>query len=61
MKEVAGGCWLSGLAAWALMGTVPGIILIGIGFIVVSWKLVKELQAEAKAESWRKNYPSYKY
>ena len=61
MKEIAGGCWFAGLLAWALMGLIPGLILICIGCIVASWQLVKEKQAEAAAESWRKNYPSYKY
>ena len=61
MKEIMGGCWLTGLLAWALLGTIPGIILIAIGCIAASWQLAKEKQAEIKAASWRKNYPSYKY
>ena len=61
MKEIAGGMWLAGMLAWALLGFIPGTILISIGCIAASWQLVKEKQAEAAAESWRKNYPSYKY
>ena len=61
MKEITGGCWFTGLIAWALLGLIPGIIFIGIGCIAASWQLVKEKQAEAEAESWRKNYPTYKY
>ena len=61
MKEIMGGCWVAGLLAWAMMGAIPGIILIVISCIAASWQLVKEKQAEAAAESWRKNYPSYKY
>lgn len=61
MKEITGGCWFAALVAWAIMGLLPGIILIGIGCIAASWQLVKEKQAETKAESWRKNYPPYGY
>jgi len=61
MKEIAGGMWFAGMLAWALLGFIPGIILISIGFIAASWQLVKEKQAEAAAESWRRNYPPYKY
>lgn len=61
MKEVAGGLWLAGLVVWALIGLVPGLILIGIGILAGAGELVKEKQAEAEKASWRKNYPSYKY
>ena len=61
MKEVMGGCWFSGLIAWALLGIVPAIILFAIGAgagIAALYQEEKQEQAEA---SWRKQYPSYKY
>ena len=61
MKEILGGCWFAGLLAWALLGLVPGLILFGIGCIAGAGELVKEKQAEVEENSWRKNYPSYKY
>lgn len=61
MKEIMGGCWFAGLLAWALLGLVPGLILIGFGTLAGGWKLIKEAEAEKAEESWRKNYPSYRY
>lgn len=61
MKEVAGGLWFAGLLAWALLGIVPGIILLLLGTGAASWKLGRELQAAKAAASWRKNYPPYGY
>ena len=61
MKELIGGLWLLGLLCGALLSISIGFILISIGCIAASWQLAKEKQAEAEAESWRKNYPSYKY
>lgn len=61
MKELMGGLWLTGLIAWALLGPVPGIICIVLGSLAGSCQLVNELRATKTGESWRKNYPSYKY
>ena len=61
MKEVAGGLWLGALGAGALLGFVPGLIMFVLGAIIAGCELVRELQAEKQAASWRKNYPSYKY
>lgn len=61
MKEVMGGCWLAGLLAWALIGPVPGLILLGVGTVAGAGEAVKEYQAAKAAASWRKNYPNYKY
>lgn len=54
MKEVAGGLWFAGLLAWALLGIIPGIILLLLGTGAASWgwavscKLQKLLQAGEK-------------
>lgn len=61
MKEVIGGLWFAGLIVWAMLGFVPGLILIVIGCIAASCKLAQERQAEAAAQSWRKQYPPYRY
>lgn len=61
MKELMGGLWFAGLVAWALLGLVPGLILIGIGIAAASWELVHELQAIKADKSWRKQYPPYGY
>ena len=61
MKEIMGGCWFAGLLAWALLGLVPGLILIGIGCLAASWQLIKDKQAEQIEQSWRKNFPPYRY
>lgn len=61
MKELAGGLWFAGLVAWAVLGFVPGLILIILGMAAASWKLVCELQIEKAEESWRKHYPPYGY
>lgn len=61
MKEIMGGCMFGGLVAWAIMGLVPGLILIGIGVAAGSWELVKEHEQEKAEASWRKSYPPYGY
>lgn len=61
MKEIMGGCWLAGMITWALIGFVPGIILLGIGSIAGAGELVKERQLDKRAASWRKTYPPYGY
>lgn len=60
MKEVSGGLWLAGLLA-LMFSTIGGILLIGAGTLVVVLKLINDNQKQAQVESWRKNYPSYKY
>lgn len=61
MKEICGGLWLAGLGAWALLGLIPGLILISIGAAAGAGALAQERRAERAAQSWRENYPSYKY
>lgn len=61
MKEVIGGLWFAGLIVWAILGFVPGIILIAIGCVAASCELAREQRAEAAAQSWRKQYPPYRY
>ena len=61
MVGVIGGLFVGGLLAGALLGVVPGAILIGLGTAVSCWELYREKRAEAEAESWRRSYPSYKY
>lgn len=56
-----GGLMFGGLVSCALFGFLPGAILILLGAAIGCHQLVKEKQAEAKAESWRAEYPSYKY
>lgn len=61
MKELMGGLWLGALAAGAL-GLIWGAIVLGVlGTLAgaAGW-YDEQLKAE-RAESWRKNYPSYKY
>lgn len=61
MKEIAGGLWLGALCAGAFLGLIPALILFGLGAIIAGCELGRERQAEKRAASWRKNYPSYKY
>ena len=58
---IAGGFSLGGLTAMALFGFTPGLVLLLIGLAITSWELIQEKKNEIRAESWRKNYPSYKY
>lgn len=58
---IAGGFSFGGLTAMALFGFTPGLVLLLIGLAITSWELVQEKKEEIRAESWRKNYPSYKY
>lgn len=59
---VMGGLGLGGLLSWAILGFGPGsIVLLVLGAVVGTCELASEKQAEKQAESWRKNYPSYKY
>lgn len=61
MKELMGGLWFAGLLAWAILGFLPGLVLIGLGAAVAAGVLAKERQAQQQAASWRKNYPPYRY
>lgn len=61
MKELMGGCWLAGLFAGA-MGLYIGAAILGlIGLLAGAASWYDELLHEQQTESWRKNYPSYKY
>ena len=61
MKELTGGLWLAGLLAWAILGLVPGIILLLLGIAAGSCELVRQAAAARAAASWRKDYPPYGY
>lgn len=61
MKELIGGLWFAGLVAWALLGLLPGLICIALGVLAGAGSWYGELLKARQAESWRKNYPSYKY
>ena len=61
MKEIMGGLWCAGLVCCAVLGVVPGLILLGLGAIAGSCIIIRELEQKQQAESWRKNYPTYKY
>jgi len=58
---IIGGLLFGGLLAVALMGLLPGAILLGLGAVASCIAAAQERQAEQQAESWRRNYPSYKY
>lgn len=61
MKELMGGCWLAGLLAAAMGFYVGAAILGAIGALAAGASWQAERIAEQKAESWRKNYPTYGY
>ena len=61
MKELMGGLWFAGLLAWALMGLMPGLVLLGLGVIAGAGELVRERQTVKRAASWRRTYPPYGY
>lgn len=58
---IIGGLLFGGLVAGALLGLLPGVILIGLGIAASCAAAIQEKQAAKRAESWRRNYPSYKY
>ena len=58
---IMGGFLFGGLVACALLGIIPGAILIGIGAAIGCWQLAQEKRAEAARESWRAEYPPYGY
>lgn len=58
---IVGGLWFGSLVTGALLGILPAAILFLLGAAVCCIQLVQERQAEKRAASWRKNYPSYKY
>lgn len=61
MKELMGGLWLGALIAGA-WGLWAGAIVLGaLGALAGAGSWYGELLKERQAESWRKNYPSYKY
>lgn len=60
MTGLVGGLILGGLVGWAIFGPCAWILIV-CGIIAASCKLSLDRQAEKQAESWRKNYPTYKY
>ena len=58
---VRGGLMFGGLIAGALLGLLPGAILLGLGAVASCIAAAQEHLAEQQAASWRRNYPSYKY
>lgn len=61
MKEIMGGLWIAGLVALAVLGVVPGIVLILLGAGAGAGELAKEHKAAQQAKAWRKLYPPYGY
>ena len=61
MKEIMGGLWLGALVAGALGLWVGAGILGGLGAIAGLATLYDSYIKETQAESWRRNYPTYKY
>ncbi len=61
MKELAGGMLFAGLLAAALgLYLYAGILGIG-GLLAGAASCYDEVLKEKRAESWRAEYPSYKY
>ena len=58
---IIGGLMLGGLVAGALLGVIPGLALYGLGAAAAGIAAAQERRAEKQADSWRRNYPSYKY
>ena len=58
---IRGGLMIGGLVAGALLGLLPGAILLGLGAVASCIAAIQEQKAEERAENWRKNYPSYRY
>jgi len=58
---IIGGLLFGGLVAGAVLGLVPGAMLVGLGAVASCMAAVQERQATKAAERWRSNYPSYKY
>lgn len=61
MKEIMGGLWLSSLVLGALGLWAGALILCMLGATAGAAAWYDELHKKQQAESWRKNYPSYKY
>ena len=61
MKEIMGGLWLGVLVAGALGLWVGAGVLGGLGAVAGLATLYDSYIKEAQAESWRRNYPTYKY
>lgn len=61
MKELAGGSVLAGLLAAALGFYLYASILAVIGLLAGAASWYDEVLKEKQAESWRAEYPSYKY
>ena len=58
---IIGGLMFGGLVSGALLGVGPGLALCGLGAVAGIIVAAQEHKAEKQAESWRRNYPSYKY
>lgn len=61
MKELMGGLWLAGLLAGALWSISAMIVFFLLGTIAGLIELSKQARNERKENSWRAEYPSYKY
>lgn len=61
MKELMGGAWLAALMG-AAMGFYLGAAILGIiGALAGAASWEAERLEEKQADSWRKNYPVYRY
>lgn len=61
MKELTGGLWFAGLIAGALLGIVPALIFGALGALAGAAGCYQEWLDKQAANSWRAEYPSYKY
>lgn len=61
MWVIGGGIMVAGLLSMVFAGIGIGMLMIGLGAVVAAASCWCELQAERKANEWRKAYPSYKY
>ena len=58
---IIGGLLLGGLLAGAILGLVPGAILMGIGGAIAALGAAEDAKKERNEESWLKCYPPYRY
>ena len=61
MWLIGAGIMVAGLLSMVFAGIAIGLAVIAGGAAIAAASCYHEQQAEQKAESWRKNYPSYKY
>lgn len=61
MWMIGAGIMVCGLLSMVLIGIPMGLLIMGAGAALAAAASWAERQAEDKENSWRKEYPSYKY